>query len=280
MDRAVLGATEGEHVAAPVAVGELGDPVAPLGRAVEVEHGRAGPDEHAERPGARDRDRRFALERRRRGLVETAHALVDTRTHHERRALERQPQHLQVGDAEAPAQLGRTPGELEGGSGVTAAERDVALVEREPAVLRSRLERVEQAMRPLQPSAGHRPGAAEVELVGGEPDGHAGGAGRIAALLVEPVGALAGGEDLIRVVEPPTSPAKPLQPLGALLSAERAREDPAGVLPTPLAQLDPADHERVGRRRVRCLGHEEDCPGLRPPGAHSVPEDPTGEERA
>ena len=37
----VLGATEGEHVAAAVALGELGDPVAPLERALVVEHGRA-----------------------------------------------------------------------------------------------------------------------------------------------------------------------------------------------------------------------------------------------
>ena len=104
---AVLGAAVGEHHAAAVALGELGDPVAPLRRAPVVEHRGAGGDEEAERPGARHRVRGPALERRRGRLVEPAHALVDARAGDQRRALEREPEHLEVGHAEPAAELGR-----------------------------------------------------------------------------------------------------------------------------------------------------------------------------
>ena len=154
VDRAVLGTAEGEHVAAPVALRELGDPVAPLERALVVENGGAGADQEAAGPGARDRDRRLARQGCRGRLVQAAHALLDPRAGDEGRSLERESEHLEVGDVESPPGLGRAGRELPRPHGVAREVGDVALVEGQPAVLRPRLERLEQALaRRSQPPA-------------------------------------------------------------------------------------------------------------------------------
>ena len=183
VDRAVLGAAEGEHVAAPVALRELGDPVAPLERPLVVAHGGAGGDQEAARPGAGDRDLGLALEGRRGGLVEAAHALLDLRA----RRPARRPRargRASPGRATAnrrPSSAARRA-ELRRLRGLAARVRDVALEEGKPAVLGAGLERVEQAMRASQPAARHRQGAVEVELIAREPRGHAGSAGDVPAL--------------------------------------------------------------------------------------------------
>jgi hypothetical protein len=62
-------------------------------------------------------------------------------------ALERKPQHLQVGNCESAPQLCGSSGQL--GCCLCVAERvgEVALVECQPAVLRAGFERIQQAMR-------------------------------------------------------------------------------------------------------------------------------------
>jgi hypothetical protein len=130
MDGAVLGAAEGEHVAAPVALGELGDPVAPDERTLVVAHRGAGADEEAAGPGARDRDRRLARDRRRGGLVEAAHPLLHLRARHEDSSLERESEDLEVGDIESASEISRLRGERFGPFGVAREVGDVTLVER------------------------------------------------------------------------------------------------------------------------------------------------------
>jgi hypothetical protein len=51
--------------------------------------------------------------------------------------------------------------------------RDIALVEGEPAVVGPGFERVQEAMGAPQPTARHSRRAPEVELIGGQPGGHA-----------------------------------------------------------------------------------------------------------
>jgi hypothetical protein len=123
---AVLGPAEGQHVAAPVALRELRDPVAPRKGALVVEHGDAGRDEEAAGPGARDRDRRLSLERRRRGLVEAAHPILHLHPRHQARPLEGEPEHLQVRHSEPLAQRGRAAGQLGGPDAVAARVEQVA----------------------------------------------------------------------------------------------------------------------------------------------------------
>jgi hypothetical protein len=215
--RPVLGPAEREHVAAPVALRELRDAVAPLERPPVVERGRAGGDEHAAGPGARDGDRRLALQRGRGGLVETPHALLHLRARNERGAVEREPEHLQVRHSVTAAELRGEGGEPPGLGAVAVRVRDVALVKGEPAVVGPRLELVQKAMRAAQPAARHCPGAVEVELVGREPGRHAGGGGRVPSPPVEAVRQLPRLEHRLRVVDPPRRPAHALEGLGRLL---------------------------------------------------------------
>ena len=245
VDLAVLGAAEGEHVAAPVALGERRDPVAPFDRALEVQDRGAGRDDEAERPGARHRDRRLPLERRRGRLVEAGHALVDPGAGDQRRALQGQAEHLQVGYAEAAAELGgadRQPLRLRH---VSHDAGEIALVEGEPSVLRAGLERFEQAPRAPQPAARHRHGAVEVQLVHRQPRRHARGGGRHPAGAVEAVCALARGEHRLGVVAPPRRPAQALECLGLLAVRQRSLEDRACGVPAPGAQFGPAGVEPV-----------------------------------
>ena len=249
VDGPVLAAAEGEHVAAPVALCELGDAVAPLAGPLEVEHGGAGADQQAARPGARDRDRRLVLECRRGGLVEVAHALGDVRRGDEHRALEREAEDLEVRDGEAPAELGGERREAARGGAVARRVGEEPVVECEPAVIRARLQLVEQAMGAPEPAVRDRGGAVEVELVGGDPRRHAGGGRRVALGAVEPVRALARGEDRLRVVEPPGRPAQALERLRRLACALERR---AGRLPASRPQLRPAElaaHERIVAQR-------------------------------
>lgn len=143
VDRAVLCPAESEHVAAAVALGECGDPVAPLVCAPVVEHRNAGPDEEAAGPGTGDRNRGLALERRRGRLVEIAHAFVDLRGRNERGALESKTEHLEVGHVEAPPELRGGGTKFPGRRYVSAGVGKEPFVEGKPTVVGPRLELVE-----------------------------------------------------------------------------------------------------------------------------------------
>ncbi len=247
-DRAVLGPAEGQHVAAVVAIGEVGDPVAPRPRPLEVEQRDACRDEEAAGPGARDRDLGVALECGRARLVEVLHPLGDPTAGDERRALESEPEHLEVGDRERPAELGGCRRPLAGRAGVAARVRDVALVEGEPAVVGPRLERVEEPVRAAEPAGRDRNAASEIELVCGEPGRHPGCRRRIARLPVQAVRALTGGEHRARVVEPPRGPAQPLVRIGRLGGLERRFERRPCRRP-----VAPPERQPTLGARVACL---------------------------
>ncbi len=247
MHRAVLRPAEGEHVAAPVALRELGDPVAPFEGTLVVEHGRAGGDQEAAGPGARDRDLCLAFERGRRRLVQIPHAFVDLRNGDERGSLEREPEHLEIGDAEPAPELGGERAVLAGSRQIAALVREVAVMEGEPAVLGPGLERIEQPVSAREPTLRNSDGAVEVELVDREPGRHASGARRVLFRLVEAVGALAGRQHRRGVVEPPRGPAQPLEGLGRLLTREGLLEGSSAPRPSELREARPSPVE-PGRR--------------------------------
>ena len=157
----------------------------------------------------------------------------------------------------SPPELRGPRGQLGRGRGVAGRVREVALVERDPAVLRARLERIQQPRAPLQPSARHRPGTAEVELIGGQPRRHAGRAGRIRPPPVEPVRALPSREHRIPVIQPPRRPAQPLERLGGLLDGDGRLEPLPRSLPAPRAQFAPTRDHGIGRPVVGCLAHAD-----------------------
>ncbi len=246
VDGAVLRPAEREHVAAPVALGERGDPVAPLERPVVVAHGHAGAHQEAAGPRAGDRDGGLLGERRRRGLVEAAHALAHVTAGHQRGALEGEAEHHEVGHPEAHAQLRRRSRELGRPLGLPARARHVALEERQPAVVAHRLAPVEQPVRACEPARRRRRSATEVQVVARQPRGHARRGGRIPALGIEPVRALARGEHRLGVVEPPGRPAQALETLGTLGLRHGAGEEVPRGLPSPLAERGPAEADGIG----------------------------------
>ena len=103
---------------------------------------------------------------------------LDLRAGDERGALQREAQHLEVGNAVPAPELGGVRAELLRRGPVAAGVGEVALLEGEPAVRGPGLEGIEEAMCAPEPAARHGAGGAEVELVGGEPDGHPRGARR------------------------------------------------------------------------------------------------------
>lgn len=84
----------------------------------------------------------------------TSRPTIHARDQH--RAFQREPEHLEIRDVEAPAEPGRARRQLACDRRVALRMGDVALVEGEPAVLRTRLERIEQSVRAPQPLTGAR----------------------------------------------------------------------------------------------------------------------------
>ena len=172
------------------------------------------------------------------------------------------PSISQVGYLEAAADRRRLDGELDRPVAVARAARDVALEERQPAVLRTRLELTEQAPGAAEPAARHRERAVEVQLVARQPRRHPRRCRPVATLLVETVRAVARREDDVRVVQPPRRPAQPLVSLGSLLRDHGAFEACERCSPAAARELDPARVERSGtpdsrsspRPRAHCDG--------------------------
>jgi len=128
-------------------------------------------------------------------------------------------------------------------------------VEREPAVVRARLERIEEAMRALQPPGRRGHIAGEVQRIGGEPRRHSAGRCRFTALAVPAQRLAARGHHRLLVVEPPRRPTHALERLGRQLSRERALKERARVGPATVAQRDPSRGTSVGGRICR-RGHD------------------------
>ena len=246
LDGPVVGSTEGEHVAAAVPLGELGDAVGPFDRPHVVVHRGAGRHEDAEGPGVGDRDRRLVLEGDGGRLVETAHSLVHVTGRDQRRTVEREAEHLEVLDLETAPELDRGGGQLARSRAVTLRVREVPLVEREPAVIGPGLERLEQALGAREPPACDRGGAVELGLIDRQPRGHAGRIGRVAARPVQAKGALSRLEYDIRIVEPPCRPAEPLACLGRLLDREHLFERLPCSRPSRVRQRRPAGLDWIG----------------------------------
>jgi hypothetical protein len=166
---------------------------------------------------------------------QTEHSLFHPSGGDERGSLEREPEHLQIRDLDPTPELSGEGGAFAGCVGITLGVGDVALVEGEPTVVGPRLERIEQPVGTLEPAARDRRSPAEVELVSRQPGRHAGGAGRVSALPVEPKRALACLEHRVGVVEPPRRPAQALEGLRHLFVGERFLEGRARFLPSAVS---------------------------------------------
>ena len=151
---------------------------------------------------------------------------------------------------------------------VAGRMREIALVKREPAVLRTRLEPIQQPTCPLQPSTRHRPRTAKVELIGGQPRRHPGRPGRVRPPLYS---RYAPPEPR---TPPPRHPATtppsstPQTPGGSPQRRQppgTAREQP----PSAPRAIRSNPRPRIRLRPVRCLAHDTafSCPETRAAGA-------------
>jgi hypothetical protein len=220
---------------------------APLRRAVVVAHALARVDQVAAGPAGRRELLVLAAERGRRRLVEAAHAVGDATLVDDREPLGCEAEHLEVDDAQVRAQPPRPrPEPL--GLGRVVAEHQVRPERRQPAVLRARLEVAEDALGALEPSVGHGPLAAELEVVVADPQRHPRRAAAIAVAAVAPVGALARLEAERHVVEPPRRPRTALPGRGRLLERQSGFERGARLLPGAAGERLASRVEVVRRR--------------------------------
>ena len=228
---AVVGLAHPRHEADVEAAAERLDLPAPLGGALEVAHPLAGGDQVAAGPACGAQVLVLAPERRGGGLVEAAHARGDLAVRHQRGALGRDREHLEVDGAEPPAQFARLAREPLRQRRVALAERGVRLEDGEPAVLGDRLEVFQQPRGPLRPASGDGVLAAELEVVVAEPECEPRRAAQVAGLAVAAVRALAQVEAGLDVVDPPGGPAEPLDRLGRLVARRRSTRAPPPTLP-------------------------------------------------
>src|SRR5918912_1390306 len=99
--------------------------------------------------------------------------------------------------------------------------------------------------RAAQPRGGDGVVAVEVDVIGGEPERHAGGRAAVAGLAVGPIRALARLERLVDFAEPPRRPAQPLPRRAGRVALERAAEALPRVLPRAAVERLAAGRDRV-----------------------------------
>jgi hypothetical protein len=151
--------------------------------------------------------------------------LLHAPAQHQRDALERQADRLEIGDRDVAAQRGGATSLPCGLIGIPADVEGIsALVERKPAVGGALRKAVEEPVGALEPAAGNRVVSAELEVIGREPGGDSTGAGSIASYAIRTVRPLAGSKGDLRVGEPPAGPAKALQGVRRFPAGERRLE--------------------------------------------------------
>ena len=106
---------------------------------------------------------------------------------------------------------------------------------RQPPVTGPGLHVVEEAVRALQPTIGHRRPSPELEPIDGQPRSHPSGGRVVALLAVETKGALAGFEGQRVIVEAVSGPAEALERLSRLLGGQHLLEARPAACQSPSA---------------------------------------------
>ena len=245
-DRPVVGPADGEKLPDSPPLGKLEHSLAPLRRTLEVPHPLAGGDHVTAGASHRPQLRHLAGDRRCRRFVQLADTVSDFSFTSQRETLEPERRELDVEYSERASDRPRAPGQAPRGRDVVLEkEGDFTFADRKPAVLRHRVEAVEQTMRALKPAARNSRLAAEGEIVPREPDGHPSGAGSVATLTVEAVRAFSRLNRELPVVEPPGRHGESLDGFDALASFLCGLEIRPRLLPVPPAQRFVARSQRI-----------------------------------
>jgi hypothetical protein len=249
----VVRATGREERGPPPLEAELLHALGPLAGAIEVARALAGEDQIATGGPHPDRQAHLAADGGRGRLVELRHPLADVARRDRGQALEAEARHLDVRIAERAPQLRPLVAETARRRRVVLLEQtDLALPDRQPAVLRRRGQPFEQAVRAPEPAVADRRFAPEAEVVDAEQRGKPAGGESVPVAAVEPIGALARVKHRLGVVEPPGGKAQPLERLGTRLPLHRRLEARTCPLPVGGGECLPARRERF--LRGECVG--------------------------
>src|SRR4029453_11786248 len=173
------------------------------------------------------------------------HAFLQLALAHESPSLQPEPQHLELRSTEHPAELDRARRQPPCfGRVLVQRNRNVSLMDGEPAVIHSRLEAVDQAVRALQPAVGHCRLASEQKVVCREPGGDPRSRALVAALEVQTVGTLPGVEGELVVVQHVADPAHAFERHWRLALEQGLLEGGSCALPVPVTEGRPALIER------------------------------------
>jgi hypothetical protein len=196
-------------------------------------------------PGDAVQEPCLTIERDRCRLVEATHAFLQLAFAHESPPLEPESEHLELRGPKRPAQLDgarRQSPRLD--RVLVQRNRDVPLVDGEPAVIDPGLETVDEAVRALEPAVGNRRLAVKQEAVGGKPGGDSRRGALVAALEVQAVGTLPGVKGEPVLVQHVANPAHPFERLWGLALGQGLLEGGPRTLPVPAAESHPARVER------------------------------------
>jgi hypothetical protein len=222
-----------------------------LGCAVEVAHTFTGGDQVAACPGDAVEQARLAGERDRRRFIEAPHAFLELAVADEGAPLEPESKHLELRGVEGAAEFDRARRELPRfGRVLVQCHRDVAFVDRQPAVIDSRFEPVDEAVGALEPAVGNCRLAAEEKMVGGEIRGDPRRRTLVTTLQVQTVGALSRVERKLRRVQHVADPAHAFERLWGLAFAQGLLEGGLRAGPIPFLERIPARVERGETDRV------------------------------
>src|SRR5262249_42614743 len=224
-----------------VLIAEVANAAAPLGRSLVVPHPltcgnhvATGPGHAVEKPG-------LALECDGRRLIKAAHPLLQVAFADQSTSLEPEAEHLDLRRAEHATKLdceGREPSRL--GRVLVQGDRDVPLMDREPAVVDSGLEVVDQAVSTLEPAVGDRRLPAKEQAVSSQEGGDARCGAPVTAVDVETVRLFPGIEGEPLVVEHAPGPAQPFVRLRALDLRQALLEERLCTIPLSAAERSPA----------------------------------------
>ena len=252
----VLRPADGREHADPPTLAELLDPRAPLGRAVVIAYPLASEDLPAANHAHGVQLFYLTGGGRRRRLVQAPHAAGNVARTYQGQPFEGQAGELDPAVSQEPAEPGRANRALARARWIVAAEeRDFAVPQQKPAILRGFLVTREKPPGPFQPPRCDCGVSSKREIVRHQPQRHPSRAAGVAEIPIETIGTLPGIEGHRGVVQPPGRQTEMLERLRGF-SGRHARLEMRACL-FPRARLEGVETSLQcgGSGWTRRIGH-------------------------
>ena len=261
-----MGATEAEQLRHAPLLGEAAHGLAPLCGALDVADALARIDHVTADRAGEVQPGQLAGHRGGRRLIELAHPFVDLARRDPGKAGQRERQHLQIHHPEAAADLQRLRRVLGRSRRVAVRDqRDLALQEREPAVLLAVVAVREQPVRVTEPALRDGVVAAEHDRVVRQPRRRARSRARIAAAAIGAERSRPCLQARVALAQEARGVRPALQRLGLLAVRQRALEVGLGVVPCAAGQRLVSRPEVPQRDVVELGAGDRAAPAARAP---------------